>query len=121
MSMKIDLNKANYDGDWYEFGGIRLKIRPFPMSRADVSFKDGAVVISGDSSHDMFAYCLVDHEGLVDADGKPIKLTPEVKKKIYDFKLGRSIDENGDEASLSDFVIRKARLRQEQIGNDEKN
>lgn len=114
--MKIDLSKASYDGRWYEFGESRLKIRPYPLSRADVALKDGAVVFSGDASMDMFSYCLTEWEGVVGADGTVLKLTPDVKKKLYDFKLGRV-----DEDSLPDFVLRTARALTEEIGTDTKN
>jgi len=118
--MKIDLNKASYDGKWFDFGEARLKIRPYPMSRTDVAFKDGAVVFSGDASMDMFTYCMVEWEGVVDADGQPLKLTPDVKKKLYDFKLGKA-DIDGAETNLSDFVLRTARSMTEEIGADTKN
>ena len=119
--MKIDLNRASYDGKWFDFGEARLKIRPYPMSRTDVAFKDGAVVFSGDASLDIFTYCLTEWEGVVDADGGPLRLTPDVKKKIYDFKLGRAVNEAGIEEPLSDFVLRTARTLTDEIGADAKN
>lgn len=114
--MKIDLNKASYDGKWFDFGEARLKIRPYPMSLASVAFKDGAMLFSGDEGMDMFTYCLVDWEGVVDAGGQPLKLTQDVKKKLYDFRLGRSAED-----FLSDFVLRTARALTAEIGDDTKN
>jgi hypothetical protein len=114
--MKIDLNKVSYDGKWFDFGEARLKIRPYPLSLTDIAFKDGAMVYAGDASLEMFIYCLTEWENVVDADGQPLKLTPDVKKKIYDFKLGRD-----KEDVMSGFVLRTARSLTEEIGNDSKN
>lgn len=114
--MKIDLNKASYEGKWFDFGESRLKIRPYPLSRTEVTFKDGAVVFGGAAAMDMFVYCLTEWEGVVDAEGKSLKLTEDVKKKIYDFKLGRM-----DDDTLSDFVLKTARVLTEEIGADTKN
>lgn len=118
--MKIDLNKASYEGKWFDFGESRLKIRPYPLSRTDVAFKDGAMVFSGDASLEMFIYCLTEWEQVVDADGKPLKLTADVKKKIYDFGLG-SITEDEKVETLSGFVLKKARSMTEEIGAETKN
>lgn len=114
--MKIDIGKASYDGRWYEFGEARLKIRAYPMSRQDVAIKDGAIIISGDASADMFNYCLVEWEGVTGADNEPLKLTADVKKKVYDFKLGQV-----DDRSISEFVILTARKLQMEIETDTKN
>ena len=114
--MKLDLNKISYEGKFFDFGESRLKIRPYPMSRMDLVFKEGAMVFSGDASLDMFLYCLTEWENIVDAEGNPLKLTPDVKKKIYDFKLG-SVGED----SMSEFVLKTARSITEAIGDDTKN
>jgi hypothetical protein len=118
--MKIDLNKASYDGKWFDFGEARLKIRPYPMSRTDTTIKDGAMVFLGDASMEMFTYCLTEWEGVVDADGKPLNLTIDVKKKIYDFKLG-CVKKDEKTVSLSDFVLITARKLTEEIGAETKN
>jgi hypothetical protein len=114
--MIIDLAKVSYDGRWYDFGGARLKIRPFPLSKSDVLVKEGAVVISGDEVCEMFQYCLVEWEGVLDAVGQALKLTEEVKKKIYDFKLGIV-----DGLAMSGFVLNTARALTDEIGISAKN
>jgi len=119
--MKLDLAKISYDGRWFDFGESRLKIRPYPASRTDVAFKDGAVLLSGDAGHDMFAYCLEAWEGVTGADDKPLKLTPAVKKQVYDFRLGKSLAADGTEETIADFVLRTARTLTAEIETDTKN
>lgn len=114
--MIIDMAKISYEGRWYDFGDGRLKIRPYPMSKSNVIIKDGAMIISGDESCEMFQYCLVEWERVQDAEGKDLKPTNEVKKKIYDFKLG----EAGGQ-SMSGFVLVTARALTEEIGAAVKN
>jgi len=119
--MKLDLAKAVYEAQWFDFGpGTRLKIRPYPATLSNMAFRDGAIVIAGASSFDMFQHCLVDWEGVNDADDKPLKLTPEVKKKVFDFRLGQQ-EIDGNTLSISDFVLRKAREISDSIEADEKN
>jgi len=99
--MDLKLDKVSYDGEWFEFGDMRLKVRPYPASRSMLTVRDGAIIISGMENFNKFAYCLVEWEGTAD------KLTAEIKKKIYDFRLGRTkIDDN--DICMSDFVIQKA-------------
>ena len=114
--MIIDLAKVSYDGRWYDFGGGRLKIRPYPMSKADIIFKDGDVVISGDESCEMFDYCLTEWEGVNDAEGKAIALTSAIKRTIYDFRLGTH-----EGQCMSAFVLATARAITEEIGAGAKN
>lgn len=114
--MQIDMSKASYDGRWFDFGAARLKIRPYPASRQDITIKDGAIILSGDAGFDMFSYCLTEWEGVTDADDKPLQLTVDVKKKLYDLKLGQVEGE-----ALSDFVLKTTRTMNDEIGNDTKN
>ena len=114
--MKMDLNKVSYDGQWFDFGDFRTKIRPYPDSRMDVMFNDGNRVFSGEATFDRFSYCLEAWEGVVDANGQPLKLTSEVKKTIYDFNLGVV-----DGVSLPVFVLRTAGNMASAIENDTKN
>jgi len=114
--MKIDISKVSYDGQWKDFGGGRLKIRPYPASRQDVTLKEGAVILSGDAGFDMFSYCLEDWENYVGADDQPLKLTDDVKKKLYDFKLAKV-----DGEALSDFTLKTARKLTDEIGAETKN
>lgn len=119
--MKLDLGKVSYEGRLFEFGEAKLKIRPYPASRTDVAFKDGAVIFSGDAAFDMFAYCLETWEGVEDAKGKPLALTPAVKKQVYDFRIGRAVTPDGKEETLADFVLRTAREMTAAIEADTKN
>lgn len=119
--MKIDLGKVSYDGQWFEFGEARLKIRPYPASRTNVAFKDGAVIFSGDAGNDMFSYCLEAWEGVTDAEEKALKLTAAVKKQVYDFRLGKATEKDGSERTLADFVLKTARVLTAEIEVDTKN
>jgi hypothetical protein len=94
--MKLDVAGLSYDAKEYPFkDGAVLKIRPYPYSQGQVSFKAGALVIDGRAQCEMFKHCLVGWENVVGADGKPIPCTDEVKHKIYDFKM----------AGMTDFVL----------------
>jgi len=119
--MKIDLGKVSYDGQWFDFGEARLKIRPYPASRTDVAFKDGAVIFSGEAANDMFSYCLEAWEGVTDAEGKALKLTPAVKKQVYDFRIGKTTMPDGTEETMADFVLKTARSLTAGIEADVKN
>ena len=119
--MKIDLGKVSYDGKWHDFGDARLKIRPYPASRNEVAFKDGAVIFSGAAAWDMFNYCLEAWEAVSDAEGNPIRLTAEVKKQVHDFGLGRATLPDGTEQNLSTFVLSAARRITSEIEEDAKN
>lgn len=120
MQLKID--KTLYDAEWCKFGDIELNIRPYPMSRADVTIKQGGFVVSGSGNFDRFDYCLVGHKGLTDADGKTLELTQDVKKLIYDFRLGRTYVEEMDATmSISEFVLYKSRQKSGEIETETKN
>lgn len=114
--MKIDMGKVSYDGRWYDHGEARLKIRPYPLSRAEVAFRDGSVIISGDASWDMFDYCLIEWENVTGADGAPLKLNTQIKKQIYDFRLGKI-----DGVGISDFVLAQGRKLTQEVEEDTKN
>ncbi len=99
--MQIDIGRVKYEGNWVEFGDAKLKIRPYPASRSNYFVKDGGqMVISGDEQHQVFEYCLEAWENVVDVGGRPLKLTSEVKKTIFDFGLGDG---------MAPFVLRTAR------------
>jgi len=119
--MKVDITKASYEGKVFSFGDAFLTVRPYPQSRADVTIKGGAIILSGASARDMFIYCLTKWDNVIGADDLPLKLTEDVKKKIYDFKLISIVDEKGETVALSDFVIRTARELTEEIASDTKN
>jgi hypothetical protein len=105
---KIDFTDLSYDPKWYDFAdasggmveGVRLRIRPYPLSMASFTVKDDGLVFSQAEQCRMFKHALVGWEGVVGADGQPLPCTDEVKQKIFDFELG----------DISGFVL--ARLRE---------
>lgn len=98
--MDLKLEKVSYDGEWFDFGDMRVKVRPYPASKVILTIKDGAFMVSGEQNLNKFIHCLVDWENKE-------KLTGEVKRKIFDFRLGKT-EIDGTEICLSDFVIQKA-------------
>jgi len=104
--MNLNLENVSYDGRWFEFDDVRLKIRPYPASKMSFMIKDGNAIIAGEYGLEKFMYCLMAWEWL-DAEKKAAELTKEVKQKIYDFRLGKATID-GEEISLSDFVTNKA-------------
>lgn len=99
--MDLKLDKVSYDGEWFDFGDMRLKIRPYPASRSTLSIKDGAFMISGAENFNKFSYCLIEWDSMAE------KLTAETKKKIFDFRLGKIKIDDVD-ICMADFVIQKA-------------
>jgi len=114
--MKLDVSTISYDGTWIDHGEAKLRVRPHPRSLLNVTMKDGGMVFSGEGALDMFVYCLVDWENVNGADDQKLKLTKEVKKKVYDFQLGKV-----DGVSIADRVMNEARRMTEEIEADKKN
>jgi hypothetical protein len=106
--MELNISKCSYEGEWFDFGNGRLKIRPYPASKQQFAIRDGAVVFGGEQGFDKFRYCLTAWENYVTpGDQKPIDLTDDVKRKIFDFRLGAvTIDDKT--VTISDFVLQKA-------------
>ena len=100
--MKIDIKAANYDAREESFGGSKLMIKPFPLSRSDAGLKDGVLILTGENNFKIFDESLESWD-IIGADGKPLPCTTEVKRKVFDFGLG---EVNGEK--ISDFVIAKA-------------
>jgi hypothetical protein len=119
--MKINLDKVSYDGKWEPHGDGKLKIRPYPSSRSEIAFRDGVVIMSGESGLDMFTYCLEQWEGITDAVGQPLALTEAVKKQIFDFQLGQVTEPDGSLVSISNRVLTVARRMSREIEADVKN
>jgi hypothetical protein len=110
--MKIDLAKVNYDGEWFVFADdAKVKIRAFPRSRSKVKVIDGALIFSGADTMETFKYCLMEWEGFVDSNEKPIKLSDGIKEKIFDSGI----------KGLADFVIARNADLQKRILDEEKN
>ncbi len=100
--MKIDIKTVSYEAQKYKFGDAMLGIKPFPLSKSDAGVKDGVLILTGENNFRIFNESLESWD-VMGADGKPLPCTAEVKKKIFDFALGKVNDEK-----MSDFVIGKA-------------
>ena len=117
--LKIDFTNLSYDPKWYEFRdpagnaveGVRLKIRPYPLSQASFALRDGDLVFSQAEQCKMFRYALVGWDGVVGADGLPLPCIDEVKQKVFDFDLG----------GIPGFVLGKLREFRETLDKTEKN
>lgn len=106
--MELDLDKPSYEGRWVDFGNGRLKIRAYPASKQNFITKDGNIIFLGEQTLDKFKYCLMDWDNYVKTGTQEkIILTDEVKKRLYDFRLGQAVID-GKEMTISDFVILKA-------------
>ncbi len=82
------LNFKSIEPKTYEILNTKVKIRPFPNSEEDVKvdFVTGVVITKlGEIGWSRFNYCVMDIEGLVDVDKKPIECNEEVKRFIYDY------------------------------------
>lgn len=118
--LQIDFTDLSYDPKWYDFKdaagepvqGVRLRIRPYPLSMASFTFKDDGLVFSQAEQCRMFKHALVGWEGVVGADEKPLPCTDEVKQKIFDFGLS---------PDLVGFVMDKVREFKEAKEKIEKN
>jgi len=95
-NLKIDLSELSADGKWYDFeskeiveqpseNGVFLKIRPRPNSKANIVYRDGEMVFSGEDSKKDFIYCLEKWKGVDGSDDKPLPCTREVKAMLFDF------------------------------------
>lgn len=111
--MLINIDNLRYEARWFDYqDGVRLKIRPYPASMSNVIIRAGkGVVLEGEESLKMFVYCLIDWDGVVDANGKPLPCTDEIKRIIYDFQVG----------GLPQYTIMKVRELETVKEADEKN
>jgi hypothetical protein len=98
--MDLKLDKVSYSGEWFDFGDMKIKVRPYPASKTTLAIKDGVFMIFGEQNLSKFIYCLIEWDNAE-------KLTKEAKEKIYDFRLGKA-EIDGAETCLADFVIQKA-------------
>ena len=119
--MELNLDKISYEGEWFEFGNGRLKIRAYPLSKQDFVIKNGNLVILGEYELAKFKYCLLDWDNYVKpGTQEKIILTDEVKQKVYDGRLGVTMID-GKELSISEFVRIKADELFEKMAEAEKN
>jgi len=107
--MELSIPKSPYEGKWFDFGNGRLKIRAYPASKQGFAVKDGNVVFPGETGLERFKYCLEAWENYVTPapENSPIALTDDVKKKVYDFRLG-AVAIDGKDVTIADFVILKS-------------
>ena len=88
--MKIDITQAYTEAIWFDISeGVRFKIRPYPASKESFGLSDtGDIIFSGKQQLAKFTHCLVDWEGVLVADGKPLPCDDKVKTIVYEAKLG---------------------------------
>ena len=110
--MKLTLSKVNWEGQWFDFkDGGKLKIRPRPRSQTKFFMREEGILFSGPERMETFRHCLVDWEGVVDAEGNPIKLTDAVKETLFESGMG----------GVADFVLEKNADLFRQMADSEKN
>lgn len=107
--MQLDFSDISYESKVYDYeDGAKLTIRPYPMSLANTVIENEQVILTGKGQFDEFNYSLVDWEGVVDINDKPIPCNEKVKKQIYDFRLS-----NPAFQKLVTFVLQQnARIEQ---------
>jgi hypothetical protein len=98
--MKLSLTNLSYDARWYDFetrkaapedfipDRVYLKIRPRPLSKADIIIRNGAIVLSGEDNCASFKYSLVNWKNVTDHEGGLLKCTDDIKQAVFDFGLG---------------------------------
>lgn len=108
---QFDFSKISYESKWFDYEneeGIKqkdqqLEIRPYPHSLETLLIEDmNTLVVSEKNTCKKFIYCLTNWKGFVDAKGKPLPCTEEIKKKLYDFQV------HLDTTYLIRYVIDKA-------------
>jgi len=88
--LKFDTTAVSYDYGMVEYkDGAELRLRPFPASKGSFEFnvKEDTMRLAGAEQFKIFNYCLGGCDGIDGADDKPLKLTDDVKKKIFDFRF----------------------------------
>ena len=76
-----------YEAHWFDFKDARLKIRPVPIDLSDGKAFNGGFLYEGYNAREVFILCLTEWEGVVDAGGKNIPCTDEIKAKIFDLDM----------------------------------
>ncbi len=110
--MKLTLSRVNWEGQWFDFkDGARLKVRARPRSQTKFFMREEGILFSGPERMETFRHCLVDWEGVVDADGKPLQLNDSVKEALFESGMG----------GISDFVLEKNAELFRQMADTEKN
>jgi len=117
--LTIDFGGLTYAAKEYvfSFGNFesRFMIRHFPASLVDYEIDNvtGRRVMTGESMRRHFIYSFVAANPFKDAQGNPLELTEEVKRRIYDFK-----DRKIMFAALVNFVLARSNAIGEELENE---
>lgn len=125
--MKVDIGSLSYDYQWFdkkidpddwppELEDSRLKIRPYPTSKGNWTFREAGVVLSGEEQLKVFMYCLGGWEKIDDADEKPLPFNDRIKKMIFD--LAKADSKIG---AISTYTMKKSRQFEKQKDDELKN
>lgn len=123
---QFDFSKISYESKWVDYkdesdviqpADLRLQIRPYPHSSEEMLIEDmDTLVVSEKNTCKKFMYCLTAWaKGYVDAMGKPLPCTDEIKKMMYDFQIKL------ETTHLIRFVIEKADELRNKKDTSEKN
>ena len=90
--MKLDFTGLSMDAKWhpykYEDMECELEIEPYPRDLRNFGMTpDGNLLISGKEQKKIFMRSLKNARNLTGADDKDIKLTEEIKEKIFDYQM----------------------------------
>lgn len=85
--MKID--KRCLESEWVEYEDIKLLIKPL-STRLNPYLLNGNVKI-GEYYWEVFNQCVIDWEGIVDVEDKPIKCNTTNKDLVYNSKGGMDL------------------------------
>jgi len=125
-TLTINWTELSMDDKWYDLftgdvvpepvvdaEGAFILISPYPSELASVVVKDGGILITGSQQKEIYDHCFKEFRGksIIDADGKQLKFSKEVKEKIFEFKLG----------DIPNFVITKSWQYSDKKGASEGN
>ena len=106
--MKLSLSKIKFEGEWYDFGDGKLLIRPIPMSRQRIRQEASGIT---ETLKETFFYCLLDWQNFFDENDQPMKLTEEIKEKLFE----------SNHAGIRNFVMQKNGEKLNEFAELEKN
>jgi hypothetical protein len=100
--VEINLTGIDYNAKEYTFKETPLMIRPYPASMGSITFRDGAVVLTGAERAKIFKHSLTGWRNVNGADGKALTCNDEIKQTLFDFQVKLGIVE------LVEFVVTTA-------------
>ena len=117
--MKLKLTKRG-EPKRYPFMDGFLFIKQFPASRGALESRpDGYVRLNSKDLQEAFVECLTGWENFNDeADGKPIKLTEDLKRMLFDYP-DEELAHDGE--TLVQFVLRRGKVLAAKEEEQEKN